>query len=46
MPYHQIAKCQYKYNYAYIVQLFIFEGLNFCGLGSFDNFVGLYFHDI
>ena len=46
MPYHQIAKCQYKYTYAYIVQLFIFEDLNFRGLGSLNNFVGLYFHDI
>ena len=22
----------------------IFESLNFCGLGSLDDFVGLYFH--
>ena len=24
----------------------IFKGLNFCGLGSLDDFVGLYFHGI
>ena len=28
------------------VQLLIFVGLNFCGLGSSDNFVGLYFHGV
>ena len=28
------------------VQLVIFVGLIFCGLGSSDDFVGLYFHGI
>ena len=28
------------------IQLVIFEGLKFCGLGSLDNFVGSYFRGI
>ena len=28
------------------IQMVIFEGLNFRGFGSLDNFVGLFFRDI
>ena len=33
-------------NQLYTIQVVIFEGFDFCGLGTLDNFVGLYFHGI
>ena len=37
---------QVKYIHIATVWLVIFDGLNFCGLGSLDDFMGLYFHGI
>ena len=38
--------CQIKYIHIATVWLVIFDGLNFCGLGRLDYFMGLYFHGI
>ena len=40
---HTYIHIQAMTTHTYIIQVVIFKGLNFCGLGSSDDFVGLFF---
>ena len=40
---HTYILIQAMTTHTYIIQVVTFKGLNFCGLGSSDDFVGLYF---